>query len=738
MGDTDDWGGRREFLRATGAAGAAAALPVSVTADEADEPERPRIAVVGLSDPAAVETIDADLPAAVEVLDRSAALQYVRVALPRGDGAYDRLRVESRVATLDPVKYVEYDEPMPVLATAGDPEPVTPSDPEFSDQYAPQEVKAPSAWAVLEAVDDRRIGEEEVVVGVVDTGTEYDHPDLQAAFGDDLGHDCVDRWFWASPDDDPAPGAPSKEYHGTHVSGIVGATRDNATGVSGVSDATLRSYRAISEDGLGRPTDVANAVRKAADDGADVINMSLGFVVPTFVVKDAVAYAVEEGTLPVAAAGNVGDAPPSLPGPLKEAWRSVDSETHVWYPGAYDDCVCVSALDPWDTLADYSKYGPEVDVTAPGTSVLSTMPQGHPSGDYAELSGTSMAAPVVAGVAAMIRRRFPDMGVEAVRQRLADTADDVGLSEQKQGAGRVNALRAVSSGTVESDAADVVTTHYDGELGRGGEWTDTHEVRTVDPRRVTVQLRGPDDADLDLYVTTDGSEPDETDFDHRAWTVGSEEEIEITDASGLSELGLLVDAFSDDGQFRVTVVEQPRSTATAPALDLDAATSPGSHVFAADLPDAEAAPTWEIDGRSREGRVVTADLSSGEHRVAVDIDGQRRSGTVAVAPEARAGHRRRVETYEGSVGEAARFVHEPAADADRVTVRVEALDGPADLDLFAAREGRATPERHDAAGTTVFGRERVSVADPEGSLDLLVRRVAGDSGRARVVVEELV
>jgi hypothetical protein len=123
--------------------------------------------------------------------------------------------------------------------------------------------------------------------------------------------------------------------------------------------------------------------------------------------------------------------------------------------------------------------------------------------------------------------------------------------------------------------------------------------------------------------------------------------------------------------------------------------------------------------------------------VAVAVDGRRHAETVTVTESARAGRRRHVETYEGRVRERARFVHEPAPTAERVTVRVAAVDGPADLDLYAAREGRASTESFDAAGRTVTDRERVTVTDPEGAIDLLVDRVAGETGRVRVLVTEL-
>lgn len=681
------------------------------------------MAVVGLSDPEAVGSIDGELPSSVEVVDRSERLRYVRVALPPSDGAYDRLRVESRVAALEPVKYVEYDEPLPVLAVTGTPESEVAANTESTvagRQHALDRVNARGAWEALSESGD---ADREVVVGVVDTGVDYDHEDLAPQFGDELGHDAVDRFLWGSPDDDPEPEG-DDEYHGTHVAGITGAARDGS-GVAGVADVTLRSYRAIGADGVARPTDVASAITAAVDDGADVINMSLGFPVPVFVVRDAVSDAVEAGVLPVAAAGNLGDAPPTAPDFLKRLSDRFDDPEFVWYPAAYDDCVCVSALGRGDTIADYSKYGEEVDVTAPGTRVLSTMPDG----DYARLSGTSMASPVVAGVAALITKRYPDLSVAELRRRLRDTARDVGLPGKQQGAGMVDALRGVTNGTFDPGDGGVHTTTFEGDLDDKEQWTTVYGTQTPRPEALSVELTGASDADLDLYLTRDGSEPSYGNFDRRSWTVGPEERVDLESPADLSSVGIMVDAFAGGGSFEVTVTEQGRGS---PELDVDTAVSPGTKVFAVDVPAPERVD-WDLDG---EGRVVTADLPAGEHTVGASVDGEHASATLHVRPDARAGHRRAVETYEGPIGDEARFVHDPAADASRVTVRVEAVDGPADLDLYAAQGRSATTEEYDAAGVTVTDRERAAV-DADGPVSVLVDHVAGDADRVRVEVEEL-
>ncbi len=404
------------------------------------------MAVVGLSTRAAVRSAGDLLPASVPVLDRSERLGYVVVGVPSRDGV-DGRRVESRIGTLDSVEYVESDHPLPVSDPAAGPAPVAAGAADRGTQDVLGQVNAPEAWDALAAAG---AGDREVVVAVVDTGVDYDHNDLVPQFGAELGYDAVDRLLWAAPSDDPAPEDGVTEYHGTHVAGIAGASRDG-TGIAGVADVTLRAYRSLSAEGWtpiegavwGRPSTVATAIATAAADGADVITMSLGFPVPSRVVREAIAFAVERGALPVAAAGNTGD-PRRLPDPLEPPARLFDRRTDVWYPAAFEECLAVSAVDGDESLAGYSRYGDPVDVTAPGTRVLSAMP-GEYRREYARLSGTSMATPVVAGVAALAKKRHPDLTVGKLRRHVLRTARDVGLSRTEQGAGHVDALRAVTT-----------------------------------------------------------------------------------------------------------------------------------------------------------------------------------------------------------------------------------------------------------------------------------------------------
>ncbi|GAA0471505.1 hypothetical protein GCM10008985_30470 [Halococcus dombrowskii] len=348
------------------------------------------------------QTAQQALPSEARIIDENDTLGYVRAELPDRSSASATASVASSVASRRGVEYAERNAVYEMLAV--------PNDPRFGDQYAPEMVNAPAAW-------ETTFGESDVTVAVVDQGIKYDHPDLETNVADGYGHDFVDN------DDDPYPDTLSDEQHGTHVAGIVASGTDNNTGIAGISNATLLSVRTLDKSETGSTADIADGIQWAADNGADIINLSLGGGF-TETLQKAVSYAHEKGALLVAAAGNDG-------GPVN-------------YPAAYDECLAVSALDPDDSLASYSSKGPEIELAAPGTNLLSTWTDDG----YETLSGTSMAAPVVSGIAALTLSR-DDLSNEEVRSRLKNTAVDVGLSDDKQGTGQVSGT-AVSGGNILS------------------------------------------------------------------------------------------------------------------------------------------------------------------------------------------------------------------------------------------------------------------------------------------------
>lgn len=261
-------------------------------------------------------------------------------------------------------------------------------------------------------------------VAVIDTGIDADHPDLGANLG--IGWNFVA----GSSDWDDDNG------HGTHVAGTVGAV-DNSQGVRGVvTETTLHAAKALTSDG-GYVSDIAAALEwvsdKAASDwGHAVANMSLGSASSSRTLRDACAYAYDRNVVLVAAAGNSGD-------------------TTVQYPARYDTVIAVSAVDQSDVLASFSNTGDAIELTAPGVEITSTVPSG-----YTRASGTSMAAPHVSGAAAVLLANG-DSNTEA-RNRLAATAEDIGLPSSEQGAGLVDveaAVESLSDGTDDgSDGGD--------------------------------------------------------------------------------------------------------------------------------------------------------------------------------------------------------------------------------------------------------------------------------------------
>lgn len=283
-----------------------------------------------------------------------------------------------------------------------------PDDPGYAQQWPLPLINTPGAW-------DLATGEA-VIVAVVDTGVFLDHLDLQGRLV--AGYDFISDPANAAdgdgidPDpDDPGDADPVAEssWHGTHVAGIVAAATDNAQGVAGVAfGAQIMPIRVLGLDG-GTDYDLLQGMRYAAglsnDSGglparaADIINLSLGGPGGSALMQQEIGRIREAGVIIIASAGNAGTSRP-------------------YYPAAYDGVVSVAAVDRNGGRAWYSNYGPKVDVAAPGgkwypepaAGVLSTWVEAGGRArrsDYAHLYGTSMAAPHVAGVAALMKSVYP-------------------------------------------------------------------------------------------------------------------------------------------------------------------------------------------------------------------------------------------------------------------------------------------------------------------------------------------
>jgi subtilisin family serine protease len=319
-----------------------------------------------------------------------------------------------------------------------------PDDPSLSEQWGLAKIEADDAW-------DTTTGDPSVVVAVLDTGVDWDHPDLAAniwfnagevvdgvdndgnGFVDDIrGWDFVDTAAAVATgedgtgwDNDPI----DFHGHGTLCSGIVAAVTDNGVGVAGVCwNCRIMAVRMAYETPAGEGDfDLDNAVQAiyyATENGADIISMSWGIDSTSSLLYDAVAYAYASGVLLVASAGN-----------------AASSDPH--YPAAYDEVVAVTATDENDDPASFTNFGGWVELAAPGVSILSTMYDDT----YYSSTGTSMAAPHVAGVAALVLSAYPGITRDTLRLHLRTQADDLGDLgfDYYYGYGRINARKAVQN-----------------------------------------------------------------------------------------------------------------------------------------------------------------------------------------------------------------------------------------------------------------------------------------------------
>ena len=340
--------------------------------------------------------------------------------------------VEETLAALNRNPDVEFAEPDYKLRLA-----VTPNDQLFRYQYAlynpggtlqipgsptgknRADIKATGAWDYVK-------GDPNVLIAVLDSGIDYTHPDLSSKVIS-TGKDFVNN------DND----AYDDHWHGTHVAGIIAAATNNTEGIAGVAwNCRLLPGKIISAEGEGDYSWLIQALIWAADfkEGnaeVKVINMSVGGDEPSQALENALRYAYNKGIVLVAAVGN-------------------DYEPQVLFPAAYDNyCLAVGASDWNDTVAAFSNYGPQVDVAAPGVLVLSTIPVALTEPGYlpyAFASGTSMAAPHVAGFAALIKSAKPWLTPDQVMKIIKYTPDDIGTSgkDNYAGYGRINTEKALA------------------------------------------------------------------------------------------------------------------------------------------------------------------------------------------------------------------------------------------------------------------------------------------------------
>jgi len=278
----------------------------------------------------------------------------------------------------------------------------------------------PAQWGLSRArfLDVDASGSPAVTVAVIDSGIDASHPELEGRV----------REGWDFTRKVPGPGGLTDGYgHGTHVAGVIGARRGDGMGIAGIApDCTLLSVRIFNDWGHSSEGVAAAAVTWAVDHGAKVINASWGTTLPGEAAKQAFADAVARGTVLVAAAGNSG--------------KGADPA----YPAAVPGVIAVAASTDLDGWPSFSSTGEHVSVAAPGESILSTYPRSRSQG-YRIMSGTSMAAPHVSGLVALMVSREPKLAPAEIKDRLERTAQDTVMTgrDPYSGAGRIDAVRAL-------------------------------------------------------------------------------------------------------------------------------------------------------------------------------------------------------------------------------------------------------------------------------------------------------
>ncbi|MGK7910222.1 MAG: S8 family serine peptidase [Synechococcus sp.] len=362
--------------------------------------------------------------------------------------------VKQAVAQYGQFPAIEYMGPnLPVYSSGR-----VPSDERFGEQWALENTGqtggTPDADIDASAAWDIRTSTQEILIGVIDSGVDYNHPDLKnniwvnpgeiADNGmDDDGNGFVDDVHgYDFVNDDGDPFDDDSEGHGTHVTGTIAAKGNNYVGVTGVNwNAKVASIKFLDENGAGTTFNAVKAIEYASTIGVDITNNSWEESGFKPALRDAIAAAGEQGQLFIASAGNI----------------AADSDRQPTYPGSYglDNVITVAATDDRDRLAGFSNFGAQsIDLAAPGVNILSTLPGNR----YGVLSGTSMATPHVTGVVSLLLAEFPTLSPAEIKQLLLDSVDPIPeLADKTVSGGRLNAYKAL----LGVDAAEIRGTKWD-------------------------------------------------------------------------------------------------------------------------------------------------------------------------------------------------------------------------------------------------------------------------------------
>lgn len=420
--------------------GTTAAQEMSDRASAATDPDDVLIDLVDDASPAAIAAIERDLGIElVLVSDQSYDERFYRAHV-------DPARRDAILAALSQRPEVEIAEPdaevslSPGELAVAPREPAWegfPNDPQYKFQWHMRQIGMPEAWKLADGNG--------VIVAVLDTGVGYENYDKFHLLPDLEGVTFVKPYNFVANN----KRAGDDHGHGSHVTGTIAQVTNNGIGVTGIArNVKIMPLKVLSASGSGSVAGIADAIRYAADNGAKVINMSLGGAFPSRVLKKAVEYAHAKGVTVVCAAGN-------------------ESRGKVGYPAAYPGAIAVAATQYDEATTFYSNYGKDIDVAAPGGNTrVDQNGDGMPDGvlqntivigdptkdDYFGYMGTSMASPHVAGVAALIVGEGvtdPDM-VEKILKDTARKPRDQQYSTDRYGAGIIDAPAAVLKARAET------------------------------------------------------------------------------------------------------------------------------------------------------------------------------------------------------------------------------------------------------------------------------------------------
>jgi len=377
--------------------------------------------------------------------------------------------LEDFIQTNQKNKSIDYLEPNYIYHAV-----IEPNDGFYTQQIYLSAISAPQAWNYTTGYTP---GSKNVVIAIIDSGVDVNHPDLVYNIWqnsgeikdnhlDDDGNGYIDDyngWDFILNQPDPSPKFDG-DYsflginHGTIIAGVAAAQGNNNQGIAGVSwHAKIMSLRVLGGDGSGNTLDVARAIDYAREKGAQIINLSFVGEGRSATLEDAIARAYQAGVLVVAAAGN-------------EVTTGLDMTTNPRYPVCHDGgpgnnwVIGVASVDNNNQLASFSNYGNCVDLIAPGVGIFSTLDKNDSLPKYNReyggyWSGTSVSAPQVVGVAALVKALKPELSLMELRDLLLNNADNIDnknwLYVGKMGHGKLNGYKVLAAANSTVSAAEV-------------------------------------------------------------------------------------------------------------------------------------------------------------------------------------------------------------------------------------------------------------------------------------------